>query len=459
MLNRKKIVCLVVSLIMIFSLIGCTQAPDSQTEESTDSSESSDTQDSETAEEPEAAAEPVELTFWEMFWGPTDTWTAAVENLVAKFNDEHPNIKVEVQLIPWDNYYQQYLTAVTSGAAPDVSTGAFQQSIQYAAMDEILDLTSIVDEWKADGTYDDFIPGSIELHQYNGIQAGIPWTTDPRSITYRKDIFEQAGITKMPESWDEFLDVCRQIKEETGITPFAVAAGDHMSNHTMLYFMFSNGIGMCDENGEATFNDAKVVETLQFIDTLYKEDLIPKGCASYKTSDLDQLLITGKVAMVMKNVPRAVQTDETVGPQLSILKTFPAQAGGEGHAMTWINPIVAYKQTEHPEEAKIFIKWWIENNLSLFTEGKGETFPARLSFMQDKYYTDDILSKETVENVFPYSVAPVWPTPNIFPSFSQIDGENYVGKAIQEVLTGNDDFQTIVDNTNQMIKDAIAEAE
>lgn len=446
-MNRKAL-HLVLSLVIVLSLVGCTQSAEPQ-----GSTEPAGT----TATETES--EPVTLVFWEMLWGPTDVWTARVEDLVATFNDVHPNINVEVQFVPWDNYYQQYLTAITSGSAPDISTGAFQQSIQYAVMDEVLDLSSIVEEWKADGTYDDFIEGSIELHQYNGIQAGIPWTSDPRFISYRKDIFEQAGIEKMPESWDEFLDVCRQIKANTGVIPYAIAAGDQMSNHTLIHTMFSNGIGMCDENGEATFTDPKVVETLQFFDTLYKEELISQGCASYKSNDLFTLLQTGKVAMILNGTPTIVYADPEVGPLLGVMPVFPNIAGEEAHSLTWVNPMVAYKQTEHPEETKVFIKWWIENNLSLYTEGGALTYPVRKSFLQDEYYLNDPLAKEIIEKVFPYSATPVWPTNNLYPAFSQIDGENYVGKALQEVLTGNDDLQGIVDKYNAMIVTAIEDAQ
>ncbi len=461
MLKRKNVVCLILSLILVLSLFGCTQTPATETgvEQSGDTptSPASDENTSDTSAE---SVEPVELTFWEMLWGPTDTWTEAVENLVAKFNEEHPNIKVNVQIIPWDNYYQQFLTAVTSGAAPDVSTGAFQQGIQYAAMDEILDLSSIVEEWKADGTYDDFLPGSIELHQYNGIQAGIPWNADPRVITYRKDILEQAGVTEedMPKSWDEFMEVCRKIKENTDAIPFSVIGVDQNSNHTMLNFMFTNGIGMCDKDGNPTFNDPKVVETLEFFGTMLEEGLLAKGSAGYKVSDLDQMLVTGKLAMGFYNVTRIAQSDPEAGPQLRIMPPFPAEEGGTPRCLNWVNPIVAYKQTEHPEECKIFIKWWIENGLSLFTDGKAEVFPARQSFMDDPYY-DDIISQECAEYINPNGTSAVWPMENLFTAFAQIDGENYIGKPLQEVLTGKTDYQAIADKYNEMIKNAIAESE
>src|SRR5687767_13825096 len=43
-----------------------------------------------------------------------------MEELAAAFTREHPNITINVQMTPWDNYWTKLRAAVTGGAAPDV---------------------------------------------------------------------------------------------------------------------------------------------------------------------------------------------------------------------------------------------------------------------------------------------------------------------------------------------------
>ena len=45
----------------------------------------------------------------------------------------------------------------------------------------------------------------------------------PGGIWYSKDLFEKAGITETPKTWDEFKTVVQKLKD-AGITPIAVGS-------------------------------------------------------------------------------------------------------------------------------------------------------------------------------------------------------------------------------------------
>ena len=78
---------------------------------------------------PASAQEPVKLHFWDMLWGPAQ-YIDAAKGLVDEFNKTHPGIQVEYRSVPWNNWYQTFLTAIGSGTAPDLSTGAGYQAVQ-----------------------------------------------------------------------------------------------------------------------------------------------------------------------------------------------------------------------------------------------------------------------------------------------------------------------------------------
>ncbi len=65
----------------------------------------------------------VDLQFWDMIWGGPE-YIDAGKALVAQFNQEHHDITASYRSIPWTNWYQTFLTAIGSGTAPDLSTGA-----------------------------------------------------------------------------------------------------------------------------------------------------------------------------------------------------------------------------------------------------------------------------------------------------------------------------------------------
>lgn len=449
-----KRVSLFIIIVLIIALMGLSVA-------CTGAENQSNTGQEDTTKEEGEQTKPVEkvqITYWEMMWGPADKYTAAVEELVNKFNDTHSDIEVKVQMVPWDNFYQTFLTAVTSGAAPDVSTGAFPQPIQYAQMGEILPLDSIVEQWQKENSsvLDDLMPGSLELYQYEGQQAGIPWNLDPRVIVYRKDVFEQAGVSKMPETWDDFINTCRAIKNNTDVNPFVFAAADQMGTQVMLHFMLMNNVGITDENVKPNFEDPKVIKTLELFGTLHKEGLIPEGTISYKGADAEKLYYSGKAAMYFTGPPQGIFDYPDVANNSGILPPFAGPDGEKG-GLVWPNAIMAYKQSKSPEAAKTFIKWWIENNLPLWTEGNAGALPSRSSFTKDPHFTSNWVAKETAEKVVPVGKTPVWPAKNLYSQFSQIEGENYLAIAVQDVLSGQTDYAAIAKKVNDMIKKTFEE--
>lgn len=406
-----------------------------------------------------AEQETAELVFWDMMWGKSDKYPAVVQNLVDQFNEEHENINVTVQMIPWDNFYQNFLTAVTSGAAPDVSTGGFSQSTQYAVMDELIDLSSIVDEWKEDGMLDQFPEGSIELHQYNGIQAGIPWICDPRAITYRSDVFDDLGITKLPATWEEFLDVCETIKTKTDMIPLVIP-GDRDGGQIFLSMMFENGVGITDENGSPDFRNDKIGETLDYVRTLYDNGYIAESTASLTDSDMDSMLLSGKAAMCYGAMRTTVyNSGDPIADTLKVMPSISGTSSSDSRTLMWVNPIVAYSQSKHPEECKVFVKWWVEHMLPLFTDGGVNGYPSVASMMSDDYFQSEPYIKSCVENAVPYGTTPVWPNPNLYDAWSVIEGENYLGMALQDVVTGKTDNDAIEEKIGNLIDQAFEDAE
>lgn len=458
-MNLKKLLALALSMLMLaLALVGCAAQTTEPAKQDPAANTAQTAPAQQTDEQSEPTGEVAELLYWDMLFGAADVYEPTVQGLVDQFNSEHPDIHVTVQFHSWDNYYQEYLTSVTSGMAPDVTNGYFVISNEYARMGELLDLSSIVDEWKESGLYDEFPAGSIELHQAEGIQAGLPWNIDARMTVYNKDIFEQAGITELPTNWDEFKAVCRTIKETTSVTPYVVAGGCNHNDQITRHMMLGNGVNVTDADGNAAFNSAGAIETLQFFGDLMDEGLMAEGSAGYTESDALQLFANGEVAIWSGNTPSSIATPEFID-KIGVMPNFAAKDGGEARGLGFFNPMVAFKQSKYPEACKVFLKWYIEHSLPLFTQGGVTTLPIMSSQLQDSFYQDNALLKQVAEQVIPTTVPAVWPCAEIYPAYAQIEGEGLVGLALQEVLTGNRDYEKIAETYNEKIAAAIADAQ
>src|SRR6266481_9957927 len=115
---------------------------------------------------PVQAKDHVDLQFWDMIWGPPE-YIDAGKALVAQFNQEHSDITVTYRSIPWTNWYQTFVTAIGSGTAPDISTGAGYQAVQLYDQGAILPIDDLISQWKSNGKLDDFLPNTIDILKYD----------------------------------------------------------------------------------------------------------------------------------------------------------------------------------------------------------------------------------------------------------------------------------------------------
>ncbi|MEG2893078.1 MAG: extracellular solute-binding protein, partial [Clostridium sp.] len=86
----------------------------------------------------EAAGGTKSLTVWLPPIGPDDkpVW----EGIFKKFEEEN-NVKVKLEIIPWQNYPEKYATAIQSGQGPDVGYMYAEMFPQFIKMGAVEDLT------------------------------------------------------------------------------------------------------------------------------------------------------------------------------------------------------------------------------------------------------------------------------------------------------------------------------
>src|ERR1700747_2632481 len=165
------------------------------------------------ASSPVQAKDHLDLRFWDMIWGPPE-YIDAGKALVEQFNQQHPDITVTYRSIPWTNWYQTFLTAIGSGTAPDLSTGAGYQAVQFYDQDAILPIDDVISQLKTDGKLDDFLPMTVDVLKYKDHYVALPWAVDIRIWYYRKDLLEQAHV-QPPTNWQELKAAAQTLKNPT----------------------------------------------------------------------------------------------------------------------------------------------------------------------------------------------------------------------------------------------------
>lgn len=245
------------------------------------------------AEEKAEEKEPVELTLW-VTSRDEDDFEAEMD---AKFEEEHPWItlnKIVKEGDPGNEFYQ----AVAAGNAPDLVNCSFTMMDTYMKSGILEPLNAYTDNWDEWGN---FTKEYVDMFTLDGNVYGVPYTVAPMLFGYNKALFEEAGIEKLPETWDEALEAAKKINDpDNQIAGYATLAAE-WTEWFFQYYVWQAGGDLTKENedgtAELTFTDPAVMEAAKYYQQLRKDDVLQSDL-TLKFTDLVTNFGLGKIGMM-----------------------------------------------------------------------------------------------------------------------------------------------------------------
>lgn len=214
---------------------------------------------------------------WKWFQNAYDNW------------DQKDGVQLDIAPITAGegDYFTKIALALQSeSTAPDLVMEDTFQLPTDALAGYLTDMTSMVEGWE-DWSSDTGIIESIKSGvTVDGKVYGVPYNTDTRGLWYNKEILEQAGLDAenwAPKSWDELLDDLRTIKEKVpDVVPLwmnsGIATGEATTMQTYQMLLYGTGNGGKEtmyEGDKWVVESQGILDTLTFIQTVYKEELGP----------------------------------------------------------------------------------------------------------------------------------------------------------------------------------------
>jgi len=393
-----------------------------------------------------AYSQAVTLDFWDMAWAGADYVTTA-EAQVAKFNAENPDIQVTYRNIPWSNWYETFVTALASGSAPDVSTGGGFQAVALYGQGEILPVDDVIAE-----IGDDFVPGTLDAMKYDGVSVAVPWATSTRVLFYRKDILEKAGVA-VPTTFEEFRAAAKAV---TGNGVYGlVSSGDAGGMHWIPYVTLANGGGLFNEDGTAGLTSEASMTGLGILAGIVADGSLNPASVGYVNNDAIGSFGRGEAAFLLSG---ALMPSQVPPEAAALIGVVPPLKGAHGEAETlhFVNNIMLYKQTEHPAEAKKFLKWWSDNALPLWSEGKVGNLPTRASVAADERFASNEFAQAALNEYEPIAKTLSEAKGGTFPALNAVDGDGFLVSLVQAIWQGQP-LDAVVPTANDHLTELLAE--
>lgn len=295
-------------------------------------------------------AEGVTLTMGS--WRNTDA--AMVDALLAKYK-ELTGVTITFEPTQSAQYNSVLRLQLDSGTGPDL-----YYSRSYATGEELYTAGFSMDCSDVAGVKDNFAPTSLEpWTAADGKLFAVPFAAVSQPIYYNKTIFADNGIEALPQTYEDFIAMCQQLKDN-GVTVFAngIAANWDILECVLLG-MIPNYIDskgrVAYETGEKKFNDPEFVRILEDFAKLVP--FLPEGFESIDNDNANVFFGMGNAAMLIDGSwscgPLKDEYDTDWGTM-----AFPAPAGNTpGMCFHPDMGITGNNATKHPEEVKAFLAW------------------------------------------------------------------------------------------------------
>jgi N,N'-diacetylchitobiose transport system substrate-binding protein len=165
-------------------------------------------------------------------------WPELVADATAAFQKEHPGVAVNVQYQTWGQHLGKFDAALAGGNTPDVIELGNTEMTKYMAAGAFQDLSSLKSSFDNSSTW---LAGLAASGRYNAKLYGVPYYAGSRVVTYRTDLFKQAGIKSAPTSLAAFTTDAQKLlakNKQKGFSPVYIAGEDW---YVALSFVYDYG--------------------------------------------------------------------------------------------------------------------------------------------------------------------------------------------------------------------------
>ncbi len=265
-----------------------------------------------------------ELVYWSM-WTSAEPQAVVIQEAIDAYEAKTGNtVKVE-----WKGRDIQKViqTALESGTKIDLFDDDFQRiATQYD------DFEADLEDMAAAAGYEDFANAGLvnTIRDWSGSLKSVYYQPYTSGMFYNKDLFEQAGITEVPQTWTEFTEACQKMVD-AGIEPMALDSeyALYMFGYHLARYVGQDTVKDLALNGNWAANEEAKKAAQDMIDAV-NAGYFESGAPGTWPESENQMGLTGNVAMVAMASWLPNEVEQNTGATINWgMFNYPSVDGGK----------------------------------------------------------------------------------------------------------------------------------
>jgi multiple sugar transport system substrate-binding protein len=378
------------------------------------------------------------------------------KKIVADYEKASGNT-IDYTIVPFAPLRQKIVSAVTSGAVPDLfQNNPVETLALYAWQDKLVDVSDVIETQRAQYTE----TALLTAHCYNSVEKRrgyyfVPYTCAVRPNHVWRPLVEKSGhkLEDAPKTWDAYYDFFKEVQKGLrgqGMRNvfgmgFQLNTTGNDSNALFDYFLIAyGGKDIVTNDGKLHADDPQVKEaairTVRYPTTAYKEGFVPPGAINWNDADDNNAFHAKQIAMDL---------DGTISTEVAIIKnkqdyddivTMGLALGNDGKPVpseSLHTGGLIPKGAKNIQVAKDFMKFLIQPQIlnEYLKTGLGRNIPCMPSIAKnDPWWLADPHRKAYVEQGL---LGPTLPNFWVFnPAYASVENTHVWPTAWADVING-----------------------
>lgn len=303
------------------------------------------------------------------------------------FTQVNPDVTVQQLTVPYGDDTTKFRAGHASDLVPDTIWAYGDLLFSYGIEGMALPVTDLVSEI---GRHR-FLEGAIQGIEVDGQLYSVPFVGFPFFIYYRKDLYEEKGLTP-PTTHEELIANISATHDPPGVYGYVLTNKSLDDTWNLKTAMWTHGAYYFDENDNLALDRPETLEAWSFYKELGRWS--PPGSMAQSDLESRQLMLDGTVAHMFTTTSFAAGfTPENIDRYGAFL--FPSKPGAKGASLDFYGLVIPSK-AKRPDLARAMIKFLLEP--ANFQEYLARTVVGWVPMLGDAY-TDEYLGNPRIELV------------------------------------------------------------
>ncbi len=278
------------------------------------------------------------------------------QQIIQNFEDQNPNVIVQLEPVSGRDYYARLLTQLSAKAAPDIMQIGDDAVPSFVSKNAFVPLDTYLTGINFDPSI--YLPGLLDPGKIDGKQYLLPKDYSPLAVYYNKNLFDAASVPYPVEgwTWEDLLATAQQLtlKDDSGnVTQWGIQLPAAWTTG-FEYWVAAAGGSLISADGKSfagAMDSPEVARAVQFYADLYNEyQVAPQPADMNAFGGGNSEFANGKAAMMLFG--RWPQGGFKTNPNISLGVVAPPQDkvranilfwGGFGIATSSSQPETAFK--------------------------------------------------------------------------------------------------------------------